>query len=353
MSLLIAIVMTALAIEVASRGKRNLPALAGGVILGIGVAAMHYLGMLAVEIPGRIEWSADLVVGSIVVGVAMSASATFVAAMRDTKLNLFAGTILLTLSIVALHFTGMAAVRIVPDPTREIAAFAFSPSIMATAIAGISVALLGIGLLTAIAARKLSGQASAFAAEIGKLKHSVERVTIDIEEAKKREASFRNLLDNNPIPMWVYDPETLRFLDVNSVATDHYGYSREKFLAMSVLDLRPREDWDKIREASASGAEMDSRGSTWRHVKADGSLIEVAIYSRALQYQERDAVDDPHRRLLVVSGNEGPPAPAEDGRRDGGACPAAVGPSGVLEPEAAGNGRLPRLPPCPLPSISR
>ena len=47
------------------------------------------------------------------------------------------------------------------------------------------------------------------------------------------------LFDGNPLPMWAFDPETLAFLDVNEAAVRHYGYSREEFLSMTILDIRP------------------------------------------------------------------------------------------------------------------
>jgi PAS domain-containing protein len=68
--------------------------------------------------------------------------------------------------------------------------------------------------------------------------------------ARQLEESFRLLFEANPAPMWVFDEETLRFLAVNNAAIEHYGYSREQFLSMSLLDIRPREDWDARCEAT-------------------------------------------------------------------------------------------------------
>src|SRR5262249_31106304 len=56
------------------------------------------------------------------------------------------------------------------------------------------------------------------------------------------EGSFRLLFANHPMPMWVYDLRDLRFLEVNGAAVDHYGYSRDEFLAMRITDLRPGEE---------------------------------------------------------------------------------------------------------------
>src|SRR6202021_1485331 len=55
----------------------------------------------------------------------------------------------------------------------------------------------------------------------------------------QRDAKFRLLFAHNPLPMWVYDLETLRFLEVNDAAIAHYGYSREEFLGLNLSDIRP------------------------------------------------------------------------------------------------------------------
>ena len=109
----------------------------------------------------------------------------------------------------------------------------------------------------------------------------------DITDLKKREASFQLLFENNPVPMWVYEPHTLRFLAVNNAAVEHYGYSREQFFAMTILDIRPAEDRERVRPLAAM---QDYRSdNTWRHVKADGTQIEVAIFARSLPYEGRSA----------------------------------------------------------------
>jgi len=72
----------------------------------------------------------------------------------------------------------------------------------------------------------------------------------DITESARRETSFRLLFESNPLPMWVYDRETLRFLAVNDAAVSHYGYSREKFLAMTLPEIRRPEERKRISESS-------------------------------------------------------------------------------------------------------
>jgi PAS domain S-box-containing protein len=70
----------------------------------------------------------------------------------------------------------------------------------------------------------------------------------DITERTGIEPCQRLLFERNPHPMWVYDVDTLAFLAVNDAAVHHYGYSREEFLAMTIKDIRPREDLSKLAD---------------------------------------------------------------------------------------------------------
>ena len=63
----------------------------------------------------------------------------------------------------------------------------------------------------------------------------------DVTALKRREASFRLLFDNNPMPMWVFDAKTSDFLGVNDAAVQHYGYSRATFLRMKLQEIWPED----------------------------------------------------------------------------------------------------------------
>lgn len=106
----------------------------------------------------------------------------------------------------------------------------------------------------------------------------------DITDIQNRDASFRLLFDNNPVPMWVFDQVTLRFLAVNQAAIDHYGYSGEQFLQMTVLDIRPSECRSDFAEL-ARNLPQDDYGVPGRHLKCDGNVIDVLIYSRRMSYE--------------------------------------------------------------------
>ena len=111
----------------------------------------------------------------------------------------------------------------------------------------------------------------------------------DISELKQREASSRLLFDSNPLPMWVFELESLRFLAVNQAAVEHYGYSREQFLAMTLLDIRPAGDADLLRDVVAAKDRDSAADRIWRHIKADGSEIDVASYTQFMDYEGRPA----------------------------------------------------------------
>jgi PAS domain S-box-containing protein len=113
-------------------------------------------------------------------------------------------------------------------------------------------------------------------------------------ELREREEQFRYLFARNPHPMWVYDSVTLAFLEVNEAAITHYGYTRDEFLAMTLVDIRPLDQIEQLR-ALCPGARADgSVPGTWQHRTKDGRTIAVEIAVRALEYGGRLA------RLAVV-----------------------------------------------------
>jgi PAS domain S-box-containing protein len=110
------------------------------------------------------------------------------------------------------------------------------------------------------------------------------------EVERETQARFRFLFANNPLPMWVYELEELRFLEVNEAALAHYGYSREEISKMRVTDIRPEEDLPRFLEnIKTSHAKLQHSGP-WRHLKKDGSIIEVEISSHRLDWGGRTAV---------------------------------------------------------------
>ncbi|MCS4281156.1 bifunctional diguanylate cyclase/phosphodiesterase [Stenotrophomonas rhizophila] len=123
---------------------------------------------------------------------------------------------------------------------------------------------------------------------MGALTDVSERVDA-LARAQQAERQFRLLFDRNPAPFWVFDPDTLRFLEVNEAAVRQYGYSRDEFLSMSILDIRPREGWEEIRGAIALARIGDVDAQVRLHQRKDGTIFEVRAHLARLDFDGRQA----------------------------------------------------------------
>lgn len=103
------------------------------------------------------------------------------------------------------------------------------------------------------------------------------------------EDRYRRLFEKNPQPMWVYDLESLQVLAVNEMALDSYGYSREEFLGMTIVDLLPPQDLVEWEERTAHLGIGHSQSGVWRHVLKDGRIIHVEVSSHSLEFASRKA----------------------------------------------------------------
>jgi two-component system cell cycle sensor histidine kinase/response regulator CckA len=105
---------------------------------------------------------------------------------------------------------------------------------------------------------------------------------------------FRALFGSNPQPMWVFDTSTLEFIEVNDAAISHYGYSREEFLAMTMLDIRPEDEREAFRVLAAGGYPPEQVDRDWFHQTRDGRRICVRAKGTGLSFAGRPA------RLLTI-----------------------------------------------------
>ena len=95
---------------------------------------------------------------------------------------------------------------------------------------------------------------------------------------RESEHRYRTLFEGNPLPMWVYEYETLRFVAVNEAAIQHYGYSKDEFLRMTIADIRPAEELPLMHEALTHLRDRN-RGGVFRHRKKDASVFDAEITS--------------------------------------------------------------------------
>ena len=108
-------------------------------------------------------------------------------------------------------------------------------------------------------------------------------------ELETSRAVYRRLFEENPQPMYIFDVETLDFLEVNEAMVKHYGYTRDEFLKMNIKEIRPPEDVPALIADIANIAEPQDAAGIWRHLKKDGSLMHVFINTHAVVFKNRKA----------------------------------------------------------------
>lgn len=120
------------------------------------------------------------------------------------------------------------------------------------------------------------------------------RQTTNLQSSEEK---YKTLFYKSPLPKWIYDEITLRFLEVNDMAIRDYGYTREEFLGMTIADIRPAEDMEKLMQdiQEVRGGQQVSPDLQWRHVKKNGEVIEVEITAHRITFEGHRA------RMVVVS----------------------------------------------------
>jgi PAS domain S-box-containing protein len=147
LSLLVAVAVISIGLAIAIYGEPRWSAVAGGAIVGGGIACMHYLGIAAVHMPGVIVWATDLVVASIVLGIVFGAAALELTIRNETLRGNIAAAGVLTLAITSHHFVAMGAAGVIPGYVYDISPVALTPSSLALAVAIVTAVVLGLCML--------------------------------------------------------------------------------------------------------------------------------------------------------------------------------------------------------------
>jgi PAS domain S-box-containing protein len=115
-----------------------------------------------------------------------------------------------------------------------------------------------------------------------------EKLQATISKTGQLQHRYKSIFDKSPLPMWIFDTETLAFLEVNDAAVTHYGYTKEEFMAMTIRDIRP----DKAIPLVESIVSLNKKTGnfyegTSQHIKKDGHYIYVKVESNLLQLDNR------------------------------------------------------------------
>jgi NO-binding membrane sensor protein with MHYT domain/methyl-accepting chemotaxis protein len=294
LSLLAAATVTGLGLAVAVYFPgRWSTALAGGVVGG-GVACMHYLGMWAVELPGHVHWDPSLVTASIAVGMLFGMGAMSVARRRSSQRWTYLAALLLTLAIVSHHFTAMAAVEIIPDPTRLITTFSLSPASLAIAIAGVATAVLSMSLAGAFVDRRVREQNMRLAAALDNMSQGLgmfdESARLILVNDRYRQMYGLSADEAKP-------GCTLRELFDQRSKIGTFSGDPEAYLTEVLRDLRAGKSTDRILEMGDGRVYSISNrplpGGGWVSTHQD-------ITAQRRQDQERDRMTAQEERRAAV-----------------------------------------------------
>jgi diguanylate cyclase (GGDEF)-like protein len=257
LSLILAIAIFAVGLGIASIEQRPAMAALGGAIIGLGIAAMHYTGMLALQLPAFIMWSPGIVISSIAFGCIFGALALVVAARRDDSAHNWAAIGLLTVAIVSHHFTAMGAVTLIPDPTLGTDPMAISSTALSFLTAVATFAILGISLVAAMLDRGAKS------------------------ELHRQKVLLDTALGNMSQGLCMYDAEG-RILLFNERYTEMMGRAgvplKGRLLIDVLQDLKSRGEWDGDPDQFFAALMADAKAakSSTRVLVREGRAIRVA-----------------------------------------------------------------------------
>jgi PAS domain S-box-containing protein len=228
------------------------------------------------DLEGRTRLYASSAVGSTSWLVYSGADEGAALAAGDSSSNrslaiILAGTGIMLIVIFVVY-------RRIVDPIRQL-----SLVIRGSTLGG------AVDTIDRMGASEVTGLADDFA----KLMATVKRELVDRlnseQEAVVSERNYRTLFEGHPQPMWLYDTDTLAFLEVNDSASERYGYTREEFLAMTICDIQQPSDIPKFLELHAMPMPICDRTGPWQHLMKDGSTIQVLITSHPVIFGDHHA----------------------------------------------------------------
>ncbi len=127
------------------------------------------------------------------------------------------------------------------------------------------------------------------------LAHLRQELAVESQRSRDLQNQQQLLFSDNPYPMWTYDCVTLRFVSVNDAALRTYGFSREEFLAMTLLDIRPPEETPTLLDSMNQVDLGFNTAGVWRHRRKDGSPLFAEI--RTFRFEK----DSRHYELVLAN----------------------------------------------------
>ncbi len=238
---------------------------AGGLIMGLGIAGMHYLGMFAMRMDIDMSYDATIVILSIFIAIAVSTIGLWI--LMRMKQGIFAESsstkiltaIVMGTAISSMHYTGMAALSIVPSdtPLASTGGFLIEGDAMIATLSVAAILLILFPLYSVSYENRFS-----------------KRITAELALLRINEARLRMLIENAPDAFFVYNEEG-RFLDVNNIACSQLGYTREELLHTNISEIEDSANDSENLWPSLDAGEGCTVNSV--HVRRDGSKFPVEM----------------------------------------------------------------------------
>ena len=294
LSLLVGIGASVFAIYVASRKKNSvMKILLSGLLLGAGIAAMHYTGMAAMEMDAGITYDLGIVGLSILIAVAAACAALWIMFTLIANNSRYLGLMkigagmIMGIAICGMHYTGMAAANYVHSSGESVTVVSTDNTWLASTIAAMALVILGFTHLTIFFDRRLQVEQE----------HS--------EKAEQEKVQLSEVLDESSNEIYFFDSESHRYVTVNRGALDNLGYTLDEMKAKTPLDLIPDFDVAALNELLKPlrhGAENELLFEA-RHRRQDGSDYNVQIHLQLSRKTEPPmfvaiVTDITHRREL-------------------------------------------------------
>jgi diguanylate cyclase (GGDEF)-like protein/PAS domain S-box-containing protein len=316
----------------ATRGYARLVWLIGGATaMGTGIWSMHYTGMLAFRLPIRVYYHVPTVALSLLAAIFASFVALIIVSRpRMTTLHVVAGSFPMGFGIAAMHYTGMAAMRlgamhhyhhgwwslsvlfaVVISMVALWLTFRFREENQKPALKAVAAVVMGLAIpvmhytgMAGISYMPTSGQPDLrYAVDISVLANSAiilvtliilgsvlltslvdRRLSAQARALEHSEERYQLLFESNPHPTFVFDVQTLSFLAMNQAAHSTYGFSASEFLGMKVTDFHPQDLLASLFETARSGDSIEAQ-----HRRKDGAPFDVELSLRTIVWGGKPA----------------------------------------------------------------
>lgn len=286
LSLLVGFAASAFAIYIASRKRQGFAKIAiSGLLLGGGIASMHYTGMAAMNMEAAISYDMPLLVLSVVIAVAAACAAIWIIFAlthfhgKHVGLMKFGAANIMGIAICGMHYTGMAAAIYAPMPEMNHAIQQVDNTLFALAVAGVAIIVLGVTQLTMFFDYRLTAER--------KLSKKADQEAIRLSE----------VLDESTNEIYMFDSESLRFVKFNRGAAENLGYAKAELQTMTPVDLKPEYDiaaFCELVNPLRKGTKKDLLFQT-KHLRKDGTEYPVQVH---LQLSE---LTDPPMFVAIIT----------------------------------------------------